>query len=280
MKNINLLSFLGLFSTLASSQAAIIGYYEVGGTYQESWGSSGNLVGGYYDGQNLSDIPTSQFFGADDHHFALIGGDGLSYQYRVYPLNGGDNSLSTTGTSTTLTGGPLAGQPIKNSSWLGSTNGVQYYADADGGVVRYYDYGTHSLHFDASWTSFSNGSLDGMATAVGLGLSDMGGGNAMNENLYVNIEADGTHEYYNLDNGFRSGESINGYGNWTTFSGGLLDGLTLTQLDANPVGTHNGVSYRFIGTSQDGMYFDIVPEPSTALLGLVGLAGLARRRRA
>jgi hypothetical protein len=273
---------LGAFASVVSSEGAIIAYNEAGGAYVEAWGSTGNLVGGAFDGMNISDISASQYFGAENNIFRLIDSNGVDHHYLITPGVGGANAFYVSGAGSTLTGGTLDGQALKNASWIGATNDVNYYVDGTGGVIRYIDWSTHGLHFDAAWTAFTNGELNGQSVTVGAGLVDFGGGNAMNENLYVTIDSNGTMEYYNLDNGFYSaGESEGGYGNWTTFSGGELSGLTLSYLRDNPEGVINGVSYRFLGTSQDGMYFDIgvVPEPSTALLsGLMALGFLRRRR--
>lgn len=277
-----LVSSLGI----ASSNAAIVVYNEVGGAHVAAWGSSGNLVGGPLDGMNIAQITGAQYFGAENNTFRIIGSDGIDHHYLITPSGTGNNNYYISGTTSTLTNGTLDGEILKNSNWIGATNDVNYYADGTGGVIRYIDWASHTLHFDAPWTQFTNGELAGQSITVGMaaGLNDFGGGNAMNENLFVIVDGDGTMEYYNLDNGgYSFGESEGGFGNWTTFTGGDLDGLTLTYLQANPVGTINGVAYRFLGTSENGMYFDIgvIPEPSSALLifsGL-GIATLRRRRK-
>lgn len=129
--------------------------------------------------------------------------------------------------------------------WLGATNDVNYYVDAGDGVVRYFDWGTFVLNFDATWDSWSGGPLDGTVPTVGTGLLDFGGGNSMNENLFVVVENDGTMGYYNMDTGIYSPGHNATYGSWTTFDEGPLSGLTLTALNANAVGTHNGLPIVF-----------------------------------
>lgn len=264
-----------------TAEGAIIAYYEFTGVPQEVWGSSGLLVNGPLGNTNFSDITADQWIGAHEGYIGLLSDDGLVNYYVL--TFGGDNPHSHSGTSATLTNGPLGGYPLKNEYWLGAADGDFYYFHEDHGVLRYDGVGNHTHVATFNWQRFTNGDSDGFAPSPGYGLSDFGGGNSMNESLFVTIDSLGTMEYYRLDNGLYSwGESEGGYGSWTTFTGGALDGLTLVDVLANPVGTHNGISYRFLGTSNEGMYFDVavVPEPSAAFLVLGG-AGLwaARRRR-
>lgn len=266
---------------ITSVNAQIIAYNEITGKFVSSWGGSGELSGDSFDGQNFSSATGAQFFGAENGYFRLIDSAGRNV---YYPLHAATTHNAWPGNNdvTHLPNGKLQGLPLKNEHWLGATNDVNYYVDAGDGVVRYFDWGTFVLNFDASWDLWSGGPLDGTAPTAGTGLLDFGGGNAMNENLFVVVEDDGTMGYYNLDTGVYSPGHNATYGSWTTFDEGPLSGLTLTALNANAVGTHNGISYRFMGTSDEGMYFDVklVPEPSAALLALCSAGLLARRRRA
>lgn len=278
----------GIVLTPMISSAAIIGYNEIGGAFNALLGGTGDLAGDSFDGTNFSATTSTQYFGAENGFFRLIDASGRNVYYNLQGSTTHPEYAFNTD-ETTLSNGSLDEEPIKNSRWLGATNDVNYYLEDDDTLIRYADYINFDVFLDLSWTEFSGGGiLDGMtiptALASGLALNDFAGGNAMNENWFVIVEADGTHGYYNLDNGvYADALSAGGYGNWIAFADGALDGLTLDYLKDNPEGVHNGTSYRFMGTSDDGMFFDIddaVPEPTTAFLGgLFLIAGMVRRRR-
>lgn len=275
---------IGLLACPSVSQAEIIGYRETSGVYNSAWTSSGDLVNGPFDGMNISQIPASRFIGVENTTMHILDDEGYTHLYFI-GSGGGNSAFYLSGQSPVLTeAGPLLGQPLKNPNFLGATDNVFYYVDGTGGVVSYRDWINHDLMSNPAWTTFTNGPLDGQPVQVGMGLLDYGGGNALTDGYFVWVnEADGTMDYYYLPTGNYTPGLEATYGSWTTFDGGELDGLTLLQLRDNPSGTHNGISYRFLGISDDSMYFDIqpVPEPSTALLaGLAGVAPLLSRGRA
>lgn len=261
--------------SLITAKAEVIGYHGNGGGYL-FLNNTGNLINGPFDGVNIADITSNQYIGIEDSHYHLIDSAGLVHQY-----NAVTGARWGAGTGALLVNGPLAGEVVKNDSFLGTTGNLYYYDNGDGGVIIYRDE-SQALWSEPTWAIFTTGELNGKPLSEANVLYDFGGGVAMYNGWLLSLDGNGTLEYYNLNNGvYNSGLSDGGYGNWDKFTGGELDGLTLTYLQSNPEGVYNGISYRFLGPTDDIFYFSIhaVPEPSVALLAGLSLAGLGWRRR-
>lgn len=134
------------------------------------------------------------------------------------------------------------------------------YDSADGSLSDYSNSSTLALSADYEWTSFADGPLAGQTLASQLG-------NVFGTDLSVLqlLQSDGSYVRYDYATGALSSDPT-----WTTLTGGPLDGMSL---EAALTGG------QFLGSGGvTGLAF-VVPEPSVALLGALGLLGLTRRRR-
>ncbi len=271
----------------ASVHAEIWVYDEVTGNNLSTWTGNGQLTGttGEFAGKNISQIDASRWMGAEDGAFHIMNSAGYLEHYYPYMATG--TPYCCAGTSRTLTGGDLSGMKVQNANYLGATSGVMYYAD-NVGTAWYGELGNHVIGRNDTWTTFTGGgSLNGKGIQRGVGLLDMGGNTDISDDYLMNVAADGTLEYYYMPTGQYAAALESTYGSWKTFNSGKLGGLTLSTLARNAVGTFNGYSYRYLGNSNDQMYFDVskvaaVPESSTWLmmtLGLVALGAVRQRAR-
>jgi hypothetical protein len=270
----------------SSAEASIVAYYEVNGSYLPGYSGNGNLTGttGTYSGMNISSISASNWRGVENSSFHIFSNTtGRVEHYYAYSTGGTPHY--NVQASTTLTGGSLNGLASDSTSpnYLGATNDVIYFSDGTGGVIRYTELGTQTLSLDPAWTSLNGGGdLNGLGVSRGgVGLKDFGGNTDLSDNYLMYVESNGTLGYYYLDNGtYASGLNAT-YGSWTTFTSGELSGLTLSQLNSAATGTVGAYSYKYLGNSDDVMYFDIqsVPEPASAALSCLGLVSLFMRRR-
>lgn len=264
-------------------------YDEVTGKNLATWTGNGKLTGtaGEFSGKNISDIEASRWMGAENGAFHIMNSSGFLEHYYAYGTLG--TAYCCKGTSRTLTGGDLGGMNVQNANYLGATSEVMYYAD-NVGTAWYSELGNHTIGRNDTWTTFSGGgSLNGKTVQRGVGLLDMGGNTDISDDYLMNVAPDGTLEYYYMPTGkYTAGLELT-YGSWKGFNGGKLDGLTLSTLATQPVGVLNGYSYRYLGNSNDQMYFDVtvaaVPELSSMASMAVGLAATAgltasRRKRA
>lgn len=268
---------LALSSAVAS--AALITYAEVNGFHLPAFTGPGTHTGGPLNGQTTAAISGSSYYGIENGFYGVTGSGG---EVHYYPVSVGASAYFGATTAGVLAGGPLSGQALKNPNYLGASDDLRWYADSTG-VSAYTELGNPTLWFDYTWSAWSGGALNGLAPAGGQGLLDFGGTNAINDLYFVNVEGDGTMEYYYMLTGAKAAFLEPTYGSWTTLAKGPLAGLTLSALQSNPTGTQNGIPYRYFGTYNNGMVFEIpdaVPEPSASLLGLAGLAIGLRRRRA
>lgn len=269
-----------------TAQAEVWVYDEVTGKNLSGWTGNGKLTGtkGEFSGMNISDVAASRWMGAENGAFHIMNSNGFLEHYYAYSTVG--TAFCCVGTSRTLTGGDLSGMNVQNANYLGATNEVMYYAD-NVGTAWYTELGNHTLGRNDTWTTFSGGgSLDGKTVQRGVGLLDMGGNTDISDDFLMNVAPDGTLEYYFMPTGKYTASLEATYGSWKTFNGGALGGLTLSTLAKQPVGVVGGYAYRYLGNSNDQMYFDVtvaaVPELSNTaymVVGLMGMAGLVTARR-
>lgn len=166
---------------------------------------------------------------------------------------------------------------------MGTTTNQTVFSDATG-IVGYYA-NINSVYSDYAWTSFSGGgSQAGVRPTRGLGLLDFAGNTDMTEGYLQSVAPDGTLEFYELVFGTYAAGLESTYGSWSAFSSGPLAGLTLNALNSNATGTANGVPYRFMGTANGAMVFEVpnvVPEPTSFVMAIgASLLTLRRRRQA
>ncbi|QHI69377.1 hypothetical protein [Tichowtungia aerotolerans] len=213
------------------------------------------------------------FLGVEDGELRIADSGGFGEQYNYTTLVGvADISTQP------LRGGPHNGENIVgNSGFVDLMDDGYYLVDADD-TTSFYGVGG-ALVADYSWTQFSGGGdLDGLNPAAGLGI-------AAEDGFWYNLSLDGTLEAYYTTTGARTFD----YWNWTHFSGGVLNGYSLTDaLDPdgftfqNEDGTEQ-TTVKFLGIGADQLVFskfvETIPEPTTcSLILLSGAAMLVYRR--
>ncbi|QHI69383.1 hypothetical protein [Tichowtungia aerotolerans] len=216
--------------------------------------------GGYeFAGASLeSMLSHPNFLGVEDGELRIADSSGSGEQYSYVSLIGVAD-ISTQ---------PLSGEPhngeniVGNSGFVDMMDDGYYLVDADN-TTSFYGVGG-VLAADYSWTQFSGGGdLDGLNPAAGLGI-------AAEDGLWYNLSLDGTLEAYYTATGAR----IFDYWTWTHFSGGVLNGHSLTDaLDPdgftfqNEDGTEQ-TTVKFLGIGADQLVFskfvETIPEPDTA----------------
>jgi hypothetical protein len=272
-----LLSFVtAALLTSQSSQAALISYYNLNGNYNPAFDNAGNLgVGGSLSGQTTASFTAANYLGPEDGYFLIANSAGVPEAYTYAGV------YTPTSQYATLTGGVYNGLLTKNANYMGTTTNQTVYADATG-IVGYYA-NFNSLYVDYTWTTFSGGgSLSGQKPARGMGLLDIAGNTDMTEGYLQKVAPDGTLEFYELVGGTYSALLESTYGSWSKFTNGPLAGLTLTALNSAATGSANGVPYRFLGTANGAMVFEVpasVPEPASIALIVGGCLTTLRRRR-
>jgi hypothetical protein len=261
-----------------SANAALVSYFNLNGVYNPAFDNAGTLTGGgSLNGQTTSAFTAANYLGPEDGYFLISGPAGVPQAYTYGGV------YTPTVQSPTLSGGVHNGLLTKNAFYLGTTTNQTVYSDATG-IVAYYA-NLNSLYLDYTWTTYTGGgSLLGVAPVRGMGLLDIAGNTDMTEGYLQNVAPDGTLEFYELVFGTYAAGLESTYGSWSTFTNGPLAGLTLNALKANAAGTVGATPYRFLGTANGAMVFEVpaaVPEPSISVLAAcVGLLGLKRRRRA
>lgn len=194
--------------------------------------------------------------------------DGAATWY--FSTNANTNAQSGTPGTTTFVGGVFAGQSI-----LGNSNVIAVYDDQ----VLLYDLsaasGATALSLYSINTGFVTLSSFGFNTFTGGSLAGLTLGSQMNrligaEDGYLwYLEDDGSTIAYGITSGNMILDPT-----WTTFTGGLMDGVSLTAaIDSG--------HYLGIGAGPD-FYFaaSTIPEPSTwAFLAVVGCGILFLRRK-
>jgi hypothetical protein len=172
----------------------------------------------------------------------------------------------------------VSGTVITNVAYAGAGNCRQSWYLSGGTLHPYNNFTLGTNACKPLDTSFSgSGALNGMSVSAGLGaaLKTVGGSVDMNHNDPLAVAPVGTLNHYLLPStgGF---VDFGGYGQWTTFSGESLNGLTLQTSNGAAAGTHAGTSYRYPGTTGDLVCVDVnlapVPEAATYVQLRAGLA--------
>jgi hypothetical protein len=260
-----------------SADAALVSYYNLNGQYNPAFDNAGTLgAGGSLGGQTTGSFTAANYLGPEDGYFLVVNGAGVPEAYTYGGV------YTATFQSPTLSGGVHNGLLTKNPNYLGTTTNQTVFSDATG-IVGYYA-NLNSLYVDYTWSSFSGGgSLAGVSPVRGMGLKDIAGNMDMTEGYYQGVAPDGTLEFYELVFGTYASGLESTYGSWSTFTNGPLAGLTLTALNGAATGTANGTPYRFLGTSNGAMVFEVptttVPEPTSGVLALGACLTALRRRR-
>jgi hypothetical protein len=269
-----------------AAQAEVVWYSEITGGYVGSLNATGTLTGGSFNGQSIA-ANVANYRGADNFSFGFATASGVIDWYSAIGGIYGGSSAAT------LSGGPNDGQSVgNNANRFGADDGTAgYYVTPTGTLSGYAEYGAlafNNIFTNYTYTNFTDGVLNGVSVASMTGyLRDVGGGADMNNSYLLAVEADGTLGHWYLPTGTRTALFEGSYGNWTTFTGGAVAGLTLTNLNGAAAGTVGTTTYRYLGTSGDAVYFDVetvtatVAEPGAIALVLAGLlaAGAATRRR-
>ena len=105
------------------------------------------------------DIDINQFMGVEDNFMRWVNDVGQSEHYHLY-----NQTYCCTSASATLNNGPHAGESINGATFLGATNGADYYVN--GGNPSWYGELNQFLGATYGWTTFTNGSLNGQSVAT------------------------------------------------------------------------------------------------------------------
>lgn len=213
-------------------------------------------------GQNLEFIPGfnkgGRLISNSDSRHLLLEDDGSLVAY--YDLAQGASNLLNDPTWTTFPNGSFAGRTLTdvltNEEYIGSSASVMYFLLSDGTREGYVWTTNGGLIYDLDQTTFSNGALAGQTFASQNFIEHDTGYNVI-------LESDGTLIRYNNSLGLLDDQS------WTTFTGGELDGMSLTD-------AINGNLY--MGQRAHYLVF-AVPEPSTSILLIISCLYFMVRRR-
>lgn len=214
--------------------------------------------------------------GHDENHFSVVTATG---QIGRYGLDG--NWDATSQIATTFTNGPLAGQNIMTSIANGqvfkSEVNQLWVSEADGTFYRY-TASTGAGNHDSTGTAVAAGSAGSLA---GMSFADIiNGGHIISvddfDNFFV-IGTDGSFEFYTMGGGI----ALNGAPvNLSSTYQGDLDGTALSALTKNGyMHLAAGMQPGFVFAADSNRGWIVVPEPSSALLSLLGLAFVMLKRK-
>ena len=260
----------------APAHAVIAEYSEFNGAFSINWGWT-NLSGGLFNGQTVA-ANTSLYRGADNGFLGFANPSGSMSWYAASTGVYLGNSLA----SVLIPGaGGVTGQIANNTAYQGADDASQsWYLDAGGRLHAYDNLNFGTNIYNPTYANFTGGTLSGQTVTAGLAasLKTVGPTIDMNNNYLMAVAGDGTLDHYYLPT--TGAFTPFAHGNWTTFTLGPMAGLTLNSLNGAAAGTVGAITYRFLGTSGDSMYFDVsaVPEAATYAQLLVGLVGLGMVR--
>lgn len=225
---------------------------------------------GPFMGRTTTQVVAGNFLGASDGRLYVLDGSGSLQRYWLptdptdqLDHDGADNRSTLNGNA--LNGSELRVVAPGVPQYLGATdNRLVYTAMVTSGatmvrrVIQYAADWNHDHRYTESWATFTGGGLDAVVPSREVGLHDFAGNVDVDNNYWLNVESDGTLEFYWLGHGMRDmGLSNGSLGNWTALRDGPLAGLTLAELNRAASGTFNGSRYRYFGTSNDDMVFEI-----------------------
>jgi hypothetical protein len=126
-------------------------------------------------------------------------------------------------------------------------------------VSAYSVYGNHDFVATWNWSTLAGGSLNGVELARGLALRDFAGNTDISDTFIMNVEPNGTLEYYSVVTGTHHPGLDASYGSWSALRRGPLDGLQLSAVQRNPAGIFGSYRYRYLGNSDDNCVFELAP---------------------
>jgi peptidoglycan hydrolase-like protein with peptidoglycan-binding domain len=207
---------------------------------------NGNLTLGDFAGSLAAAIEGGRFLGVANSNLLFIDEVGQMQAYNgvtgvgagIYPAQPLE--------------GPQAGDMPDHADLIDTLDEGYAFLDQDGSTSVYLT-ATRSLYLgaDQRWTMFTGGDLDGDAPSKENII-------ATEDLHFYALEDDGTLTAYSYLTGIEYPELWN----WTTFSGGYLDGKTLEDAVSNNV---SGAT--FLGIGADGIVFAVANEPGIEFIG-------------
>ncbi len=242
-----------------------------------NYASTSSLAGVPFDSMAESKTGTYNITGAQSSAAGLSLTDGFTFGSNLYintdtnwqifsaiSIGGVEFSLQNTQTATGISLSCINVNNADGHKSLGSLNGAGDYTLMSYFVTGKYDTGTNQLTLSVNFfdvhgnlVGSTSSSFDSVTTSP-----DAGG---------ATFTFDGTEEVGFRGNGYSSSNDKNNGGLYVS-NVGLWSGVaTEEQMSAFAVGTGYG--------NHDISEFQIIPEPTTASLSLLALAGLMARRR-
>ncbi len=258
----------------AGAPPSIAVYNYSNGTLLFVAGNGARMRGGPLDRRSVTtEVTRDNFMGVSNNRLYLLDPAGFAVRYLV-PTDMNDAfDYEDVGRRPTLRYNALNNTELRPTGsmppqFLGATDGRFVYAatvmSGTSEVLRAIQYSAndnHDFNYLENWATFTNGGLDGDRPERGIGLLDFSGNTDILNNFVVNVESDGTLEYYWLGTGNRDvGLSNGGPGNWTELRNGPLNGLTLRTLATSAAGNFGGFRYRYFGMSEAWLFFELTPE--------------------
>lgn len=245
-------------------------YSELNGELRYVADRGAQLTGGPLAGGTTASAFTSlTYLGAMDSRFCVLDSSGRVQRYFIPASNTDTARYEGADLRSTLTNGPLASSEVRLVApgvpqYIGVTSGYFVYTSAGMGssgnrVSVYGVYGNHDFIGTWNWSNFSGGSLDRTELARGVGLRDFAGHTDISDTFIMNVEPDGTLEYYSVVTGNHQPGLDPSFGSWTTLRRGPLEGLELTMIQRSAAGTFGSYRYRYLGNSDDNCVFELTP---------------------